>query len=366
VYDIAGRNIAEYSSEPPESDETLWLFTDILGSVRAITGEKPEMDPAPVLECYDYLPFGRMLTGQDNGRSGPGCYPGSPAAYTSAADEKFTGQKRDEFLLDYFIARYYSGAQGRFTSADLPFMDQSPDDPQSWNLYGYVRNNPLRYVDPTGYACAAEDGECITTSQNLTSLLELLLLGLDARANGLVSSGEKAVERLEEIYVDHRQRVVERNELAEAEFNLCIRYGIACPEIKIGMVIVAPGTGGIFGAGRAGSAFRAAAGARLLTNSVGKAINILRPGGRLIGRAGTSSRIRILQGGQAEARALFRHLVQETGATSFTKVGFPGNAASLPGGGGTIGFRAISSSGLPTIDVNIPGLAIREIKFLLP
>jgi hypothetical protein len=200
----------------------------------------------------------------------------------------------------------------------------------------------------------------------LTSLLELLLLGLDARANGLVSSGEKAVERLEEIYVDHRQRVVERNELAEAEFNLCIRYGIACPEIKIGMVIVAPGTGGIFGAGRAGSAFRAAAGARLLTNSVGKAINILRPGGRLIGRAGTSSRIRILQGGQAEARALFRHLVQETGATSFTKVGFPGNAASLPGGGGTIGFRAISSSGLPTIDVNIPGLAIREIKFLLP
>lgn len=29
-------------------------------------------------------------------------------------------------------------------------MDQDPADPQSWNLYSYVRNNPLRFVDPTG------------------------------------------------------------------------------------------------------------------------------------------------------------------------------------------------------------------------
>jgi RHS repeat-associated protein len=158
VYDIAGRNIAEYSSEPPETDETLWLFSDILGSVRAITGEKPEMDPAPVLECYDYLPFGRMLTDQDNGRSVPGCYPGSPATYTSAADEKFTGQKRDEFLLDYFIARYYSGAQGRFASPDLPFMDQYSSDPQSWNLYAYGLNNPFRFVDRNGHECVQVDG----------------------------------------------------------------------------------------------------------------------------------------------------------------------------------------------------------------
>jgi len=52
--------------------------------------------------------------------------------------------------LDYFLARYYSSAQGRFTSADAPFADQSLDDPQSWNLYTYVRNNPLRSIDPDG------------------------------------------------------------------------------------------------------------------------------------------------------------------------------------------------------------------------
>jgi RHS repeat-associated protein len=66
----------------------------------------------------------------------------------------FTGKERDaESGLDYFGARYFSGAQGRFTSADEPLADQEPGDPQSWNLYSYVRNNPLRFWDPTGQAC---------------------------------------------------------------------------------------------------------------------------------------------------------------------------------------------------------------------
>jgi RHS repeat-associated protein len=62
-----------------------------------------------------------------------------------------TGKERDaESGLDYFGARYFSGPQGRFTSPDRPFADQHQEDPQSWNLYSYVRNNPLKYVDDTG------------------------------------------------------------------------------------------------------------------------------------------------------------------------------------------------------------------------
>jgi hypothetical protein len=38
-------------------------------------------------------------------------------------------------------------------SPDLPGVDQDPLSPQSWSLYSYVRNNPLRYVDPTGRKC---------------------------------------------------------------------------------------------------------------------------------------------------------------------------------------------------------------------
>jgi hypothetical protein len=39
-------------------------------------------------------------------------------------------------------------------------MGQRIDDPQQWNLYSYVRNNPLRFLDPTGkYTCADDDND---------------------------------------------------------------------------------------------------------------------------------------------------------------------------------------------------------------
>jgi RHS repeat-associated protein len=69
---------------------------------------------------------------------------------------EFTSKERDaETGLDFFGARYFSSAQGRFTSPDKPFADQHPEDPQSWNLYGYVRNNPLAHIDSTGEACSS-------------------------------------------------------------------------------------------------------------------------------------------------------------------------------------------------------------------
>jgi RHS repeat-associated protein len=65
---------------------------------------------------------------------------------------RFTGKERDaETGLDYFGARYFSGAQGRFTSTDpILFSATRLADSQRWNLYAYTRNNPLRYVDPDG------------------------------------------------------------------------------------------------------------------------------------------------------------------------------------------------------------------------
>ena len=80
------------------------------------------------------------------------------------------GKERDsESGLDYFGARYYGSALGRFTSPDefkggivdpftgqdietntaLPYADIT--DPQTLNKYSYVRNYPLRYTDPNGH-----------------------------------------------------------------------------------------------------------------------------------------------------------------------------------------------------------------------
>ena len=61
---------------------------------------------------------------------------------------KLTGKERDtETNLDNFGARYNSSSFGRFMSPDDPNADQDPHNPQSWNLYTYARNNPVRFTD---------------------------------------------------------------------------------------------------------------------------------------------------------------------------------------------------------------------------
>src|SRR5580698_223161 len=73
--------------------------------------------------------------------------PGLPTClYDSARRSRCTGKERDsETGLDYFGARYFSSAQGRFRSPDPQyFQKEMLTDPQRFNLYAYTRNNPLR------------------------------------------------------------------------------------------------------------------------------------------------------------------------------------------------------------------------------
>src|SRR5205823_1901067 len=68
---------------------------------------------------------------------------------------KFTGHERDTLggdePLDYMHARDYSPTAGRFLSVD-PVIDQKMTlvNPQAWNRYAYVLNNPVRFTDPRG------------------------------------------------------------------------------------------------------------------------------------------------------------------------------------------------------------------------
>jgi RHS repeat-associated protein len=64
----------------------------------------------------------------------------------------FTGKERDsESGLDNFGARYNSSSTGRFMSPDPRTISlRRMVDPQQWNMYAYVRNNPMVHVDPDG------------------------------------------------------------------------------------------------------------------------------------------------------------------------------------------------------------------------
>lgn len=77
---------------------------------------------------------------------------------------KFTGKERDaETGLDLWSSRYFSAAQGRFSSPDpIGHGGAKPEDPQSWNQYAYARNNPLLYTDPDGftYRICDTQGNC--------------------------------------------------------------------------------------------------------------------------------------------------------------------------------------------------------------
>jgi RHS repeat-associated protein len=146
VYDAMGQVAAEYGGEAPPAYEsgTRFLFTDHLGSTRLMANANGTQTKA-----YDYLPFGEEIGA---------FYPTTGGAL----DTKFTGHAKDaETGLDFMQARYYSGAQGRFTSPDLPFADQHAANPQSWNLYSYGRNNPLSGVDPDGRSFWAKFGNWV-------------------------------------------------------------------------------------------------------------------------------------------------------------------------------------------------------------
>ncbi|HZU32083.1 MAG TPA: RHS repeat-associated core domain-containing protein, partial [Candidatus Angelobacter sp.] len=93
---------------------------------------------------------------------------------------KYGGHERDnETNLDYYGARYYGNALGRFMSPDwsaipvpVPYAD--PSNPQSLNQYAYVRNNPMSYGDPDGHDCPPCDTDVQVDMEMVKQTLQQL------------------------------------------------------------------------------------------------------------------------------------------------------------------------------------------------
>jgi RHS repeat-associated protein len=149
LYDIFGHQVAEFSSSGAWNRGEVYVGSKHLATYVGGSGGSTYLDLA------DWVGTERMRV-KSNQSPQETCtgLPFGDMQSCTGTDENpmhFTGKQRDtETNDDYFGARYYSSTQGRFTRPDEAFADQDPDDPQTWNLYTYGLNNPLRYTDPTG------------------------------------------------------------------------------------------------------------------------------------------------------------------------------------------------------------------------
>ena len=113
-----------------------YLFQDHQGSVVKATNEA-----GTVLEGGGFNAFGeRRVNGSATALTTTGL---------SSTSRGYTGHEMlDGLDVIHMNGRIYDPTLGRFLQPD-PVI-QAPDNPQNWNAYTYVFNNPHRYTDPTG------------------------------------------------------------------------------------------------------------------------------------------------------------------------------------------------------------------------
>jgi RHS repeat-associated protein len=122
---FAGKRVAQRTGA---GNSVYYYYLDQIGNTIAITTQTGT-------PCYQatFAPYGQEYATQA----------------TCSTNYKFTGYERDsETGLDYAFARYYNSRLARFMSADP--VAGSTADPQTWNRYAYVGNNPPNRRDPLG------------------------------------------------------------------------------------------------------------------------------------------------------------------------------------------------------------------------
>jgi RHS repeat-associated protein len=140
LYECAGTTCSKYifaggqriALKQVGSAEVYYYHTDHLGSSSVVTNAA-----GTKVQELAYFPYGQTRI-----NSG-----------TVDVHHKYTSQELDDSTGLYFYnARYYDPVLGRFIQADTIVPDST--DPQAFNRYSYVRNNPLKYTDPSGHGWA--------------------------------------------------------------------------------------------------------------------------------------------------------------------------------------------------------------------
>jgi RHS repeat-associated protein len=145
VYGPAGNKLALMNGQTATK-----VFAPLSGGATAVYNSSG-------LQYYrhpDWLGSSRVASTPTRGLYYQGEYApfGENYAETGTTDRNFTGQNQDMVpdLYD-FLYREYHPIQGRWISPDRAGMAVAdPTNPQSWDRYTYLLNNPLQYIDPLG------------------------------------------------------------------------------------------------------------------------------------------------------------------------------------------------------------------------
>ena len=108
----------------------------------------------------DWLGSSRLTSTASRGMYSSSSYApfGEQYALAGSSDPSFTGQNSDTVSTLYdFPFRRHSPSQGRWISPDpLGLGAADTTNPQSWNRYAYVANQPTTLIDPLGLYLVAE------------------------------------------------------------------------------------------------------------------------------------------------------------------------------------------------------------------
>ncbi|MCL5125900.1 MAG: hypothetical protein M1511_15655, partial [Deltaproteobacteria bacterium] len=191
---VGGQHFARVDGGIGGTGAKYFYHTDHEGSLTAVTDSA-----GVVLWRSDNLPFGGKIE-QDR-------------EYTFAEDRGFTGKEWDEDTgLYYFNARWYDSELGRFITEDTYAGD--PNDPRTLNLFIYVGNNPLRYVDSTG-----------NEWQDTT----IVIIGF--ADNNVMTFSARNTDRQQRLAVKNTYMNAENQEMNVAEFRAQVYYASSIEKI---------------------------------------------------------------------------------------------------------------------------------------
>jgi RHS repeat-associated protein len=117
-----------------------YVLQDVQGSTRAV------MSGTSVIARHDFLPFGEEIgvgTGMRTTGQGYGAVDKIRQRYGLTERDDSTG-------LDHTWWRKYENFSGRWTSPDPYLGSMTIANPQSFNRFAYVQNDPVNFLDPTG------------------------------------------------------------------------------------------------------------------------------------------------------------------------------------------------------------------------